>query len=160
MRRIIKNDQSSLADIALLLLIFFLITTQFPKEEGITTTLPPLYITQRDSVSQDIHIWVNSNDVLMLNETPVEMFQLEKSLSNLIWENPYNVRINLKSHEMASFSTYVAVYDVVKASFKNVHEKESQRLYSNAFEELTPQQKEQIQSDIPVKIYEGDLVKN
>lgn len=160
MRRIIKNDQSSLADIALLLLIFFLITTQFPKEEGIITTLPPLSFTVRDSVSQDIHIWVNANDVLMLNENPTEMYQLKNRLSALIWENPYHVRINLKSHEMSSFSIYVEVYDVVKASYKSIHEKEAQRVFKNTFEDLTPFQQHKITSDIPIKIYEGDLVKN
>ena len=73
MKRSHDTPQNALADIALLLLIFFLITTQFPKEDGITTTLSPLHIQQTAKTYTEIEIWLNAQDEIMLNEQHVRL---------------------------------------------------------------------------------------
>jgi len=58
-----KVPTSSMADIAFLLLIFFMVTTIFKMEEGLPVTLPRAEAGQRVPRQKVSHIWVMGNDI-------------------------------------------------------------------------------------------------
>ena len=83
-----KNEinAGSMADIAFLLLIFFLVTTTFPNDRGILFTLPPKADPDRpppDVTKNDRNIFkilVNSADLLLVENEPLEDVSLIKDM--------------------------------------------------------------------------------
>ena len=158
MKRKHETPQNALADIALLLLIFFLITTQFPNEDGIKTTLPPLNIQPTDKTFTEVEIWLNANDEIMLNEQYVNLAELSQHVSELMSPFSPDMRINLKSHVQSSYMAYVTVYDEIKQAYSQLHNSEAQKLFGKSFLQLSTQEKNIIKSSYPIEIFEGDLV--
>ncbi len=158
MKRKHETPQNALADIALLLLIFFLITTQFPKEEGIQTTLPPLALKHVSQEYEEIDIWLNAEDQVMLNGQLTEIGLVSNRIYQQLRLGSTNTRINLKSHVNSSYVAYVEVYDEVKKAYKHWYEKESITRFGKAFHLLSPQEKGVLQKEHPIEIFEGDLV--
>ena len=59
-----KVPSSSMADIAFLLLIFFLVTTTFPKNKGLAVVLPEQGSEQEVSPTNILHIIVQPNGIV------------------------------------------------------------------------------------------------
>ncbi len=57
---------SSMADIAFLLLIFFLVTTTFPKDKGLAIVLPESGVTQEVSQKNILHIIVSETGTVTI----------------------------------------------------------------------------------------------
>ncbi|MEM7161081.1 MAG: biopolymer transporter ExbD [Bacteroidota bacterium] len=75
-RRIISRvSTGSMADIAFLLLVFWMMTTSLQSEQGILRKLPP--IEKSDTVlipDKDIlDIYINADDQLLINESTIEL---------------------------------------------------------------------------------------
>lgn len=157
MKRRHESPQSALADIALLLLVFFLITTQFPKEEGIKTTLPPLNVQSAAVEYNELTIWLNEMDQIMVNEQRTNINQLSSLVYQSIDEST-QTRINLKSHVNATYAAYVQVYDEVKKGYLVWYNKEANRRYQKPFDALNNAEKNQLKSERPLSVFEGDLV--
>lgn len=58
---------SSMADIAFLLLIFFMVTTIFKLEEGLPVTLPRAEAGQSMPRNQILHIWVMGDRITIMD---------------------------------------------------------------------------------------------
>ncbi|GEM_PF-2132486 len=157
MKRKHETPQNALADIALLLLIFFLITTQFPNEDGIQTTLPPLEAKAVQNESKDIEIWLNAQDQIMLENKSVQLVSLSSEISKIMGDLNTDVRVNLKSHEQASYTAYVSVYDEIKQAYRQLHNAQAESMFGTSFELLTAQEQGVILSAHPVRVFEGDL---
>jgi len=63
-----KVPSSSMADIAFLLLIFFLVTTTFPKDKGLAIVLPEQGGEVQVSQRNILHIIVQPNGLVRSNE--------------------------------------------------------------------------------------------
>lgn len=158
MKRTHETPQNALADIALLLLIFFLITTQFPKEEGIKTNLPPMELQPVSQTYEEIEIWINAQDQVMLNGRSTTIEHLSNRIYYHLNLKNSQTRVNLKSHVNSSYAAYVEVYDEVKHGYKQFYEKEANKRFGKSFGGLNAQEKTAIQQDYPMEVFEGDLV--
>ncbi|MCO4819708.1 MAG: biopolymer transporter ExbD [Bacteroidetes bacterium] len=158
MKRKHETPQNALADIALLLLIFFLITTQFSNEDGIKTTLPPLESKSVQQESKDIEIWLNAEDHIMLESKSVLLTSLSAEISIIMVDMNTDVRVNLKSHEQASYLAYVSVYDEIKQAYRQLHNAEAEAMFGKPFDMISAQEQGIIISKHPVRVFEGDLV--
>ena len=107
MKRTHEAPQNALADIALLLLIFFLITTQFPKEEGIKTNLPPLSLQPISQEYDEIEIWLNAQDQVMVNGKSVEISHLSNQVYHRLNSTHTNTRISTQAHGHAHNQTFI-----------------------------------------------------
>lgn len=110
---------SSMADIAFLLLIFFLVTTVFPKDKGLSIVLP------EESEEQEI----NSKNILFLLIQPNGTVEVKRGESESvqtvapsdiegIWrqdiaQNP-NLIAAVKTHPDASYRYMIDVLDALK----------------------------------------------
>jgi len=87
-------NAGSMADIAFLLLIFFLVTTTMDVDSGLPRQLPPPQ-TDEQPVNQDINVrnvfvvLVNRNNQLLVNGEPMQVEQLREKTKEFI-SNPLN----------------------------------------------------------------------
>ena len=81
-------NASSMADIAFLLLVFFLVATNFPSEKGIPSTLPRLTkgpIDIKPKLPQNImRILVNSQNKLLVNDEELDITKLKEATVRFI----------------------------------------------------------------------------
>lgn len=96
-REVQEINASSMADIAFLLLIFFLVTTSMATDKGLLRVLPAPMPKDQKVVDEDVkikernvlQILVNSNDELMVNGQPMEVSRLKEKAKEFI-ANPNN----------------------------------------------------------------------
>jgi biopolymer transport protein ExbD len=79
---------SSMADIAFLLLIFFMVTTIFKMEEGLPVTLPRAEAGQRVPRQQVSHIWVMGAQEMTIEDNLISMVDIVPILAAKLSEDP------------------------------------------------------------------------
>ncbi len=113
-----KVPSSSMADIAFLLLIFFLVTTTFPKNKGLAIVLPEeggeVQISQRNI----LHIIIQPNGIVEVKRG--ESTQVQRVPANdveAIWRQDVSGNPNLiaavKTHPDAPYKFMVDVLDAL-----------------------------------------------
>jgi len=157
-------NAGSMADIAFLLLIFFLVTTTMEKDKGIARQLPP--IQDKSVVPPKIKkrnlfiVLVNKNDQLLVNDNPMELKDLrEKAIefldnggassntaeycsyckgkrSETSSVNPDKAVISVQNDRLTSYNMYIAVQNELVAAYNFLRDRESQRLYGWNFTEV------------------------
>ncbi|MEX2611394.1 MAG: biopolymer transporter ExbD [Gemmatimonadota bacterium] len=81
---------SSLADMAFLLLIFFMVSTVFPKEKPRRLDWPEADATKKlDEARKDIlHVFVEEDGAIYINDMPVPPAQVNAVIQPIRTENP------------------------------------------------------------------------
>ena len=108
---------ASTSDIAFLLLIFFIVTTIFAAEQGLTLVLPGKQKDAADLVrvkeSNIATIFVLPDNSLTLDNKPIVVNQIKKAIEDRILANPKLV-ILLKVHPDADYGRMVACLDELR----------------------------------------------
>lgn len=112
---------SSMADIAFLLLIFFLVTTTFPKDKGLQLVLPEQGETQEVSAKNVLHIIVQPTGQVIIKRGESQQEQTVRADAlKLIWrqdveENP-NYIASINTHPDAPYRMMIDVLDALQAA--------------------------------------------
>ncbi len=104
---------SSMADIAFLLLIFFLVTTTIDMDKGLGIILPAEGQEQEISKKNILNCLINSTGNVLLGGEPVEVRQLNKIIRQKLAENDKLI-ISVKTHEKTAYKDYIRVIDQLK----------------------------------------------
>jgi len=104
---------SSMADIAFLLLIFFLVTTTIDMDKGLGIVLPPEGDTIEIRKKNILNCLINSQGKVLLGGEPVETKNINRAIKERLRENEKLI-ISVKSHEKTRYKDYVAVIDQLK----------------------------------------------
>tara|TARA_Y100000588_G_scaffold393231_2_gene508215 strand:- start:9079 stop:9477 length:399 start_codon:yes stop_codon:yes gene_type:complete len=104
---------SSMADIAFLLLIFFLVTTTIDMDKGLGIVLPPEGDTIEIRKKNILNCLINSQGKVLLGGEPVETKNINRAIKERLRENEKLI-ISVKSHERTRYKDYVAVIDQLK----------------------------------------------
>ncbi len=169
-RRVQHEVQAgSMADIAFLLLIFFLVATTIQSDQGIMVKLPPwdpYHITVPLAHQNVLTVWVNARDELLVRgnrmhidelSDHIKLFVLNPNQSKEMADKPTKAVVSLKSDRTTSYATYIEVYDQIKTAYHEMWDAESQKLYDRPYtDELTSIQKKVIRSKIPLLISEAE----
>ena len=113
-----KVPSSSMADIAFLLLIFFLVTTTFPKDKGLAIVLPEQAEEVQVSQKNIIHIIIQANGIedLKRGESP-QVQQVRPNDIEGIWRQEVAENDNLiaavKTHPDAPYKFMLDVLDAL-----------------------------------------------
>jgi biopolymer transport protein ExbD len=83
-----KIPTASMADVAFLLLIFFLATTIFRMEEGLTVHLPKAVTGEKIPREAVSHIWINAAGKISIDDKIVDMGDIEPIMAQKWRENP------------------------------------------------------------------------
>lgn len=158
---------SSMADIAFLLLIFFLVTTTINVDTGIGMVLPPPLdpevepppIRERNLMN----ILVNAQGLILMDEQPVGIAEVKDKLIEFI-DNPNNsdqlsispdaAIVSLKTQRETPYNIYIDMLDEVMSAYKDLRDAASRANYGVEYAQLkenSPQQ-EQIKDMYPKKI--------
>ncbi|MCU0393179.1 MAG: biopolymer transporter ExbD [Thermoflexibacter sp.] len=171
-------NASSMADIAFLLLIFFLVTTTIASDKGLSMRLPPYLPDQPTAPVKDrnvLNILVNSQNQLLADEQLIDLqslknkikeFIVNASQSEKLSENPQKAIVSVKTDRGTNYAIYVNVLDEVKRSyhelravFLGISLEEYLDMVNTTPENLSKEQKnklEQAQQAYPMQISEAE----
>ena len=129
-------NSSSMADIAFLLLIFFLVTTTIANDRGIFMLLPP-DPDQIEDFDVDIpernlfKIQINSADKLLVENEPMENteelkqmiidFVLNNGADTKSSDNPQDAIVSLKTDRGTTHKTFIDVLDKIKGAYNDIY---------------------------------------
>jgi len=160
-------NAGSMADIAFLLLIFFLVTTTITQDAGISIKLPP-YDT--DPIMTPISernvftVKVNKENQLLVESEYLQMEQLRERAKEFIMNpnranlpsDPKKTVISLQNDRQTSYETYVEVYNELKGAYNEIWNAVAQRDYQIAYAQLPKAQQNEIRKQIPLVISEAE----
>ncbi|MBG6133040.1 biopolymer transport protein ExbD [Aquimarina sp. EL_43] len=155
-------NAGSMADIAFLLLIFFLVTTTIETDTGISRKLPaPEKENVIPPVLRQKNIFVvelNKNNDLLVEEAPMELKDLREAAIKFLdngggrgeeacsycqgdrdpssSDNPTIAVISLNNNRETNYSAYIAVQNELVAAYTALRNREAQRLFGKTFEQM------------------------
>lgn len=175
---------SSSADIAFMLLIFFLITTSMDTDKGLARRLPPP--VPKDQKKQDVDInkrnllvvLINSNNEILCGDQFVDIKQLKDKVKEFI-DNPYNDVnkpekveedvpffgkimtakkhvISLQNDRGTEYQAYIRVQNELAKAYNELRDDLSKKKFGIAFAELEEEQQKAVQQVYPQKISEAE----
>ena len=106
---------ATMADIAFLLIVFFLLTTSMTEDKGLGLTLPPADSVTRVQKRDISKVWINSIGEIAHDEDLVTLEQLRSRIKTMTEENPELI-ISIKTDPDALFDWFVNVIDEIKMS--------------------------------------------
>ena len=110
----IQAPLTSLIDIVFMLLIYFLLTTNFMVDEGIKVKLPQAKASA-PQVQKEITIYVDESGQAYLMDKPVAIDQLFTRLKNMIGSDEDRLVV-VKSDRRVILNKAVKVMDIAKAA--------------------------------------------
>lgn len=129
-------NSSSMADIAFLLLIFFLMTTTIASDKGLMLQLPP---KPEDIQNMDVKIpernlfkvYLNSKDNLLVEGEPmfntgrlkpmIKEFVLNRGRDPQQSDSPEKAIISFKTDRGTSYDRYIEVLDIITAAYNEMY---------------------------------------
>lgn len=151
---------SSMADIAFLLLLFFLVATVIDVDTGIGLTLPE-YVENPENVKVDktrmAAILINENGDVLVDGNPVPIYQIKNNLKPRIISKidlPSNKKliVSVKTDRKTNYNTYIQALDQVKQAYFEVRDEYSNQHYGKKFADLVPEQQDVVKDKIPIII--------
>ena len=153
---------SSMADIAFLLLIFFLVATVIDVDTGIGLTLPE-YVPPEEQEQIEVPkdrmaaILINENSEVLLDGKPISIFQIKNTLKPRIVSKidlPKNKKliVSIKTDRKTVYNAYIQALDQVKLSFFEVRDEYANGKFGKKFKDLNPEQQKEVKNAIPIII--------
>ena len=104
---------SSLADIAFLLLIFFLVTTTIDVDKGIGLALPPKGETKEVHKKNIANLLINEQGEALLDNQPIQINMLKGEIQRRLAENPL-LTVSVKTAPQTAYWVFIDVLDQLK----------------------------------------------
>ncbi len=162
-------NAGSMADIAFLLLIFFLVTTTMDQDKGVLVRLPPWSDekpeSERLASRRVLSVLVNSNDELLVRGEMADINALRSRTKEFIMnpnkrddmpKEPKDAIISLMNDRGTHYAKYLAVYNELKAAYNELYDEEAQRRYGKPFEKLSKSKQKLIKKIIPLVLSEAE----
>ena len=102
----------SMADIALLLISFFLLTSTFAKDAGLDISLPSA--ASRDMLPRrEINIWITREGTVLLDRRPVAPEQLPAALAAALAQTSLKA-VTIRGDQGVRYGVVVDIMDIAK----------------------------------------------
>lgn len=163
-------NAGSMADIAFLLLIFFLVTTTIDVDKGILVKLPPWSEEEPDikklKERNVFAVLVNAQNQLLVRNEEADVADLRERVKEFIMnptrredlsEKPTKAIIMLKNDRGTSYETYLKVYNELKAAYNELWNEECNKMYSHEYnDDMDIAKRRAIKEKIPFVISEAE----
>lgn len=174
-RSIPEVNAGSMADIAFLLLIFFLVTTTMETQTGIFRKLPPMEKTDDPPKIEKrnlLSVLVNKFDQIQMNGEEVKVSQIARKtrefIQNIDNREEYAEKkatqiegfgeaqvskgvVSLQNDRGTTYQVYIAVQDALATAFEQIRDEKAREIYKKSYAQLV-QDKEEDKVDIIKKI--------
>ncbi|MBT3302157.1 MAG: biopolymer transporter ExbD [Bacteroidetes bacterium] len=162
---------SSTADIAFLLLIFFLMVTTIESNEGIPRKLPPLPENPDEIIESKLHkrnvfeIRVNSSDQLLVEGEYASVADLRRLTKEFILnyrrnpnlsDDPQVAVVSIKNDRGTSYKTYIGIQNELAAAYNEIRDSEARARFGNVMDEITEDQQNEVKDKFPMKVSEAE----
>ena len=184
-RKVPDINSSSTADIAFLLLIFFLITTSMDTDRGLARRLPPPPENDKEQKNEDkvkqrnvLQIYLNMYDQLMVNGEIMNVQQLRAKTKEFV-ANKYNDEslpektskevdffgptmvtekhvVSLQNDRSSSYQAYIDVQNELVAAYNELRDELYQEKCGKNYSELNEDQQKAVREIYPQKISEAE----
>lgn len=172
-------NAGSMADIAFLLLIFFLVTATIPKDQGINRMLskecPPGIDCKVDIHERNIlRIVINNNDDIMLENELIELSNLKEitksfldnngdkscnycngSKSENASDNPKKAVVSLQTGKQTSYKQFIEVQDELTKAYYELRQTYSQNVLKKAIDDLSKTDLKKVKEAYPFILSEA-----
>jgi len=112
-RPIQEINSSSMADIAFLLLVFFLVTTTISMDKGISLVLPSEGNELEVNRKNIINILMNESGKVLLDDKPTKVKAIRSLIEKRLVINP-NLIFSVQTHPRTKYQDYLNVLDQLK----------------------------------------------
>ena len=182
-KKVPEINGSSMADIAFIALIFFLMVTTMDKEEGISRLLPPIPAEDQKVEDQKvdrrniIQVKINSNDRLLAGSQPMDVSQLKDKIKEFM-TNPYDDPnlpekevqdipglgpvpvskgvISLQNDRGTTYQAYITVQNELIKAVNELRDEFSMRTYGKKYNKLDETRQEIVRKAVPQRISEAE----
>jgi biopolymer transport protein ExbD len=184
-RKIPQINSSSSADIAFLLLAFFLITSSFDSKTGVYRNLNPAVAEEVLKKRMDIQernlllLSIDADNHILYNKEEIPLAEI-RGISKTFISNPNNVDflpekkpvdipeigvypvtsnhvISLKVDRKSNYQTYLSVLSELMAAYNELRNEAANTFFDSSFDRLTQEQKEAVQALYPQRISEMEI---
>lgn len=158
-RKAPEVNAGSMADIAFLLLIFFLVTTTIETDSGINRKLPQIEEDNPNppeiKMKNIFTVMVNKNDQLLVEDQLMELKDLREAAIKFLdnggdgsctyckgakdihsSDNPDKAIISLQNDSETSYKAYISVQNELVAAYYFLRDRECKTKYGKTFREL------------------------
>ena len=154
-------NAGSMADIAFLLLIFFLVTTTIETDSGISRKLPPIEESEEDVVIKQKNIFtvlLNGKDQLLVEDELMELEEIRAAAIEFLdngggkgedgcdyckgkkdprsSDNPDKAIISLKNERETSYAAYISVQNELVAAYTHLRNVRAEEFYGESYSEM------------------------
>jgi hypothetical protein len=154
-------NAGSMADIAFLLLIFFLVTTTIETDSGISRKLPPIEESEEDVVIKQKNIFtvlLNGKDQLLVEDELMELEEIRAAAIEFLdngggkgedgcdyckgkkdprsSDNPDKAIISLKNERETSYAAHISVQNELVAAYTHLRNVRAEELYGESYSEM------------------------
>lgn len=168
-------NAGSMADIAFLLLIFFLVTTTIETDAGLDRMLPPIQPPDKTDViikqKNIFQVNINMLGQLLAEEELIDIRDLRKKATEFLdnggdgtctyckgkknpdsSDNPEKAIISLKNDRETKYGIYITVQNELVGAYNDLRNREAQRLYGRDF---TVMEAEFLNPETPSSVRDG-----
>jgi len=158
---------AGMADIAFLLLIFFLLVTTIDVDTGIGLQLPPAPEENQEpppiKERNMLKILVNSQGLVLIDEERTPVSQVKRKVKEFITnrgedpslsDSPDKAIVSIKTDRATPYNVYIDMLDEVMGAYNELRNQAAQAQYGKTYEQLgedTPEQ-QNISDIYPKKI--------
>ncbi len=146
-RREAEIPTSSMADIAFLLLIFFLVTTTIDVDTGIGMTLPPPLDEEQEpppvKERNILKILINAEGQVLIEDEPSSVNQIREEVKRQVLNNGQDPAyaessddavISLKTDQATPYNVYISALDEVWMGYREIWDAEARQLGFETYE--------------------------
>ena len=169
-RKLQEINASSMADIAFLLLIFFLVTTTMDIDKGLITLLPPISDEEPpppDKANQRnvLDILVNKHDQLLVKGELMDVIELKELAKKHVNNNgqddrysksPQDAIVSLKNDRGTSYEIYITVQNELKAAYNELRDEYAVNNFGVKYADLQKDKQKTVRDVYPLRISEAE----
>ncbi|MGH2570598.1 MAG: ExbD/TolR family protein [bacterium] len=106
---------ASMADIAFLLLVFFMSTTMFKVEDGLPIEMPKAEAAIQIPRERVLHIWIDREGLISVNDKLLRAEQVERVIREKLSANP-NLIVAFNTDRRTPFEIVESIMDGLKSA--------------------------------------------
>lgn len=154
-------NAGSMADIAFLLLIFFLVTTTIETDSGISRKLPPIEEQEEDVIIKQKNIFtvlLNGKDQILVEDELMKLEDIRAAAIEFLdngggkgedacdyckgkrdpssSDNPDKAVVSLKNERETSYAAYISVQNELVAAYTHLRNVRAEELYGESYSEM------------------------